>query len=98
MVTLLVEHVREIRGQAGLRQPHMKAVRKTMTQKAVESPHSIRPVIGKRKTVAAVHREFGTPRICGPDFESGREDQAVHLIFHPVYHHPALSYPLYASA
>ena len=74
MVSLLVEHVGKIGGQAGLGQPHVKAVRESVAEEPVESPHSLSPDIGQGEPVAPEHGEFGAPRVSGPDLEAGRED------------------------
>jgi hypothetical protein len=94
VMSLLVEHIVEIRCEAGLGQSHVKAVRKPMTQEPVEGPHPFRPVIAEGETVTAIHCELGPARVRRPYLESRGEDQAVHFILHLFHHHPALGYPL----
>src|SRR5262249_8830413 len=89
---LLVKHVSEVRRQSGLGEPHVKAIRKTVAQKAVESPHPLSPVIGQRNSAASVHSKFGPPRVRRTDLEAGGEDQTIDFVFDSADHDSMLCY------
>src|SRR5262249_24531545 len=62
----------------------MEEVRKATAQEAMESPHSLRPVIRQRHPASAVHLAFGAPRIRCSDLETRRIDYAVNFVLNPI--------------
>ncbi len=72
----------------------MEAVREAVAQEAVIGLHAVRPVVGQREPVSAVHLELGAPRVSRPDLEARGVDQAVHFVLDAVHDHRVLGHAL----
>ena len=91
---LLVQHVREVRGHAGLRMADDEAVGEAAAVQAVQRGHALCPFIGESH---ASDPADGKTRSLGEiraDFETGGEDQAVQGIFGPSNDHAVRGDPL----
>ena len=98
MLGLIIEHVGEVRREAGLREPHVKTVRKPMAQETVQGAHPVCPGVGQRLTITAVHPELTPPRVGRAHLEARGEDQAVHFVLNSIYNDAVLGHAIGALA
>src|SRR5579872_868838 len=94
---LIRKHMRKVRGYAVLRDAHVEAVWESRTVEAVQSLETTRPTLAQRVAAAAINFEAGATGVGGTNFESGRKDDAINLVFNAVEHQPLLGNAIDAS-
>ena len=81
---LLVEHVCRVGCDASLGETQNEAIGEIVSGEAVVSAQSIGPLFAQAGAVFANQIIAGLAGVAGADLEAGGEDQAIHLVFHPL--------------
>src|ERR1700720_2854947 len=82
--------MRKVGSQGILRDSHVEAVRKPDAAEAMQCFQAIRPILAERLAAAPINLEARATRVSRANFESGGEDDAVHLVLDSVEHQALL--------
>ena len=94
MLGLLIDHVREVHGEATLGNAHHEAVGEAVDVHPVERRDAVAPFLDSVMPFRPTRFEACSARVVGPDLEARRVDETIQLVLLASDHGALLCHPL----